>query len=173
MLAKEYEFEVKKEPEDDNLMYSNEVVDSQPNENCTDCVEKQRSIDVLKVENKRLQTELQSTKENILKLQADLERKDAAHKMEIEEMNLKLRQSQGQSISKCSDDSFGQDSDSDELVGDEFVVERLLKHTIKKGEQTFFVKWKRLGDRYNRWVKRSDLDCPKILQKYLVKHNLE
>lgn len=167
LLAKEYEFEVKEEPKDDNLWYSNEVVDSQSNENCTDCVKKQRFIDVLKVENKRLQTELQSTKENILKLQVDMERKDAAHKIETEEMNLKLRPSQEQSNSKCSDDI----SDSDEPV--EYVVERLLKHKIENGEQMFFVKWELFANRYNSWVKRSDLNCPRILQKYLVKNNLE
>lgn len=87
MLAKEYEFEVKEEPKDDDLLCSSEVVNLQTIRSCTGCAAKQKYIDSLKVENERLEAELRSNKEcsdaqlqKIIELENALERTKNAHK---------------------------------------------------------------------------------------------
>lgn len=169
MLVKEYEFDVKEEPKDENLWYTNEVVRLQTAKYCTDCVEKQESIDSLKVANHQFETECRLMKEKldakvqeVSELEMALERMKSAHDIEMEEMNLKI-----QSIQERSSEG------TDEEVDDHFEVERLLSHKIQRGEQIFFVKWKGFNNRHNSWVKRNDLNCKKILYKYLKEHSLD
>lgn len=172
MLAKEYEFEIKEEPRDENSWYSTETV--QTAECCIDCAEKQETIDSLTAKNQRLEGELQDLKkdldaksQSITELEMVLKRKESAHKIEIEEMNLKM-----QHISpKYSNESLDESSKNE--PNDQYDVEKLLNHKIKNGDQMFFVKWKGYDNRHNSWVKRSDLSCKKILQKYLKSHKLD
>lgn len=166
MLAKEYEFEVKEEPKDDELWYSNEVVNLPTIKNCTNCVEKQTSIDLLTEEKLRLTAEVQRLKnesdiksQEIYELKMALDRKETSHQMNIEEMNLKLLQ--------CTP------KNSNKKKNNEFEVECLLNHKIhSNGEQMFFVKWKGFNNRHNSWVKRSNLSCEKMLQSYSKQHKL-
>lgn len=173
-MAKEYEFEVKEEPKDDDLWYSNEVVQLQTTTPCTDCNEKQTLIDSLEAENKRLETELQRMKneldgssKKVVELQLALKRTESAHKIEIEETKLKLLQTNSNHEDECSDKC------SDDELNDQYEVERLLNHKIQNGTQTFFVKWKGYNNRHNSWVKRSNLSCKKMLQKYLKDNGID
>ncbi|XP_031637087.1 hepatoma-derived growth factor-like [Contarinia nasturtii] len=170
LLAKEYEFEVKKEKTNEDLWYTNEVVNVQPTENCTDCVEKQTSIDSLKVENQQLETELRRMKDDsdnksqkIYELETALKHTKDTHKIEIDEMNLKMQQF----TSKRNDES------TDDKRDEQFEVEGLLDHKIQNGKDMFFVKWKGFNNRHNSWVQRSNLNCEKILQQYLKSHKLK
>lgn len=140
MLAKEYEFEVKKEPKDENLWYTNEVVDLHPTKSCKDCAEKQIEIDLLTAENTRLKQKLDAQSQTIVDLQMALQH--------------------------SKQDS---DSDNENEMHDHYEVEKLLNHKIQNGEQMFFVKWKGFNKRHNSWVKESDLNCEKMLRNYLNK----
>lgn len=106
----------------------------------------------------------ENSEANLLKiseLEMSLERMNSAHKMEIEEMNLKIQSIQ-ERISERND----------EKTDDQFEVERLLNHKIQCGEQIFLVKWKGFNNRHNSWVKRNDLNCEQILYKYLTENSL-
>lgn len=170
-LAKEFDFEVKKEKMSDELWYTNEVVNIQPTD-CNDCFRKQTLIETLSDENKQLKTEVQCLKESsdnksqkIFELEQQLQHSKNAHKMEIDELNLKMEQFTSQRINASINDSSNDD--------DQFEVERLLKHKTQNGKQMFFVKWKGFNNRHNSWVQRSSLNCKKILQQYLKCHDLK
>lgn len=48
-----------------------------------------------------------------------------------------------------------------------FEVENLLNDEFRRGKHYFLVKWKGYDASHNSWEQQSNLNCPKILKKYL------
>lgn len=61
------------------------------------------------------------------------------------------------------------ESDSNE----EYEVECILSHKMKRGQRVFYVRWKGYSKSHDSWVKEKDLNCPIILAAYLSTHNLK
>lgn len=49
----------------------------------------------------------------------------------------------------------------------EFEVENILQDEFRRRKQYFLVKWRGYDDTENSWVSKHNLNCPKILKKYL------
>lgn len=138
MVARELDFIIKKEPENDEQWYINEAVNV-----CSGCADKQATIDQLK-------NDLETKTQKVLELEANAKRMLSAKEIEIQELKIKLKQS------------------SQVPVHDEiFNVERILNHKQVGGKQKFLVKWENYDNRHNSWVNEKDLHCNKLLQQYL------
>lgn len=145
-LAKEYGFQIKKEPECGDHWYSNEVI----RQNCVKCDEKEKKL-------KDAELFRQQIEESHLKETNEL-RNENDH---LAKENRKL-------IAQINCYRKG-----------EFEVDSLIAHKISKaGKQQFLVRWKDFDSSEDKWVKREELKCPKILKKstckkYLCAHNLK
>lgn len=137
MVARELDFNVKTEPNDEEKWYVNETVKV-----CSSCVEKQAIINQYK-------DELAAKTQENFDLELAMKRMEDAYKMEVEELKLKLEQ-------PCTETS-----------NDVFEVECLLNHKQVKSKQLFLVKWKGYDNRHNSWVEKKNLNCKKILEKFL------
>lgn len=126
MVAREFDFVVKNEPEGDDEWYNNEVVNT-----CSGCSDKQALIDQIK-EDLKLKTQ------KVFDLQTAIKRMEDVHNIEIQELNMKLEQS-----------SHG--TANNEV----YEVERLLDHKQVGSQQQFFVKWKGFDESHNTWVKKK------------------
>lgn len=54
-----------------------------------------------------------------------------------------------------------------------YEVENLFDHQGRKGNRTFLVRWKGFTAKDDTWEKERNLHCPKILDLYKKKHNLQ
>lgn len=55
---------------------------------------------------------------------------------------------------------------------DEYEVQAILNHTIKRGQRTFLIRWKGYSSNVDTWEKECHLNCPQILKKYLKSKGL-
>lgn len=58
------------------------------------------------------------------------------------------------------------------IIGEEFEVEQILKHTTVKGHRKFFISWKNYSSSHNSWVWEENLHCPNVLTDYLKSKHL-
>lgn len=144
MLAKEFDFIVKKEPEDDEEWYVNEAVNV-----CSNCSEKDVLI-------KQIKDELESKTQKVFGLETDLKRMADAHRIEIQELEVKLQRPNNNN----ENDGF-------------YEVESLLDHKQVGCKLQFFVQWKGYDESHNTWVEKKDLHRKNLLQKYLKSKNLK
>lgn len=129
MVAKEYEFVIKTEPEDE--WYISETVPLQSNvQNCSNCVSLQK-------ERNELTTNLENQTQKIFELEQTIEQMKSLHKLEVEELQLKLKPSVSKRTPLKEKDT------------NEYEVESLLAHKNERGQQSFLVKWKGYDDKHN------------------------
>ncbi|XP_070513593.1 chromobox protein homolog 1 isoform X2 [Cardiocondyla obscurior] len=58
----------------------------------------------------------------------------------------------------------------DELDNDcEYEVEKLVNVRTVKGRRQFLVRWKGYGEKQDTWENEKDLNCPKLIQEFLLK----
>ena len=51
-----------------------------------------------------------------------------------------------------------------------FEVEKIISHRIHHFQLEFKVKWLNYNNRYNKWVKEHDLNCPELLCNYFCQY---
>lgn len=54
----------------------------------------------------------------------------------------------------------------------EYEVEAILNHKIKRGQRTYLIRWKGFPPNYDTWENESNLKCPEILNMYLKSKGL-
>lgn len=52
-------------------------------------------------------------------------------------------------------------------IHDTYEVENLLNDELRNGKRYYLVKWKGYDMKHNTWEQQSNLNCPKVLAKYL------
>lgn len=159
-----------------------EVQEPDNTTNCLVCGDKQAIVNRYKAQNQKLQNELDITRnelkekvQTISDLKASLKLLESTHITEIEDMKLKLNHS---SDMNNNQPKVARNSTSkalkDSANGGVYEVESILDHTIAaKKKQQFLIKWKGYDHSFNTWEHRANLDCPKLLEKYLKSKNLK
>lgn len=145
VVANEYNYFVKVEPEDGHQCVSTQIV--RATNTCNECSSKQRQIDRLVEKNKQLTEELKQRSHT------------AAQSEAIESSDNTATEEIAQPVESTDDDIF--------------EVERLLKHKKIKGKLFFLVRWEGYGPEQDSWISRKDLLCPGILNEYLKINNLK
>lgn len=150
MVAKEYDFLIKTEPEDE--WYINETVPLQSNaQNCSNCA-------ALQKENDKLTMNFDNQAQQMFELEQTIKQMKSLHEMEVEELELKLKQPVSKRTPLKENNSI------------EYEVESILAHKNqrgKQGQQLFLVKWKGYDDKHNSWIPLQDLNCKKLLREYM------
>ena len=55
---------------------------------------------------------------------------------------------------------------------EEFTVEKICDHQIRKNKTFYLIKWKGYNDSENSWEPEENLNCPSILNEYKAEHIL-
>lgn len=159
------------------LQEDKEIQEADITTNCSACAEKQAIVDRFKAQNQILQNELEVTRDEmqekiqiISDLEASLKLLESTHITEIEDMKSKLNHSSdmnnNQKPKRAQNSALKAMTDS--AKGGVYEVESILDHKITaKKKQQFLIKWKGYDHSHNTWEHRANLDCPKILDKYL------
>lgn len=142
----------------------------------------QSKIALLSQEKSKLIEELIATKTENQKLYIDVKAKDQMIASQLSEKDrLTNESSEQQKIilnlnrEKCTlqakikqlmaNASAHYTSDEHEIeTAEEFEVEKVLDH---KMERMFFIRWKNYSPQHDSWERESNLNCSKILAKYL------
>lgn len=146
-VARPFGFNIKNEPvDDDTPWYTNETILI-----CNECIKKEECLKEAEKNRNHMET---SHQKEILQLQNKI---DALTK----ERNNLLAQTR---------------RNHDKGNSNEYEVEQLLAHKNKgngkKMELQFLVRWKGFDSSNDTWERKSNLNCPLILRKYMKEHDL-
>lgn len=78
----------------------------------------------------------------------------------------KIKQMMAYAVSNKKEESI------DDLDEDEYEVQTILNHEVKKGVRRFEIRWKNFPPSYDSWEKESNLNCPQLLKDYLDANGL-
>lgn len=141
---------------------------------------KEEIIASLEAEKKSLTDQLNSLKaENIALMEENQQAKSEIMVVKSENNQLigvisQLREgADGNNVQQLSNDNNNQVSDkaSDHANGDQFEVERLLKHRKRYGKTQYFLRWANFDCSHDSWVDENDLSCTKLLEEYHANRN--
>lgn len=54
----------------------------------------------------------------------------------------------------------------------QYEVERIIKHRTWSKELWFLIRWKGYSAKHDDWIKKTDLDCPELLDEYMAAKSL-
>lgn len=153
----------------------------------------EKKVHLLQLSNQKLVKELnlktaqaevleKTNEENVSKLKKELQAVQT--KLLEQEKTLKKERSKRDeakiAISKLSHNnrllssqlSIGQNHNHEEKNDNIYEVEQLIGHKLKNKTWYFHVHWKGYNSSYDTWEPKRNLNCPKILNKYISEHNI-
>lgn len=178
-VAKEFGFNIKKEPQnDDDEWYTKEVVQANVQQ-CTDCKEKETSLKQMEEFHGQ---EVEKLKKQIQDLvnEQDGENKQCSKCEEKESYREHIQKCHTQEIEnfqqQIQDLMMERNNLNMELkrfrAKEEYEVEQILGHKNTRKDQKFLVRWKGYDSSHDMWVSKQVLNCPAILNKYMKVNNL-
>lgn len=125
---------------------------------------------VLQKENQRLADAVKELHNELNTMQSDLKKENVELRQANKLLQARVKQlqfgaSERQKFEEqqhCSNHK----TKSKPKKNDEFEVENILDDEFRKGKHYFLVKWKGYDESESSWESKSNLNCPKILQKY-------
>lgn len=113
----------------------------------------------------QLRTELTDAKQENVNIKASNDKVMSDLKRENKLLIAQNKQLQtGMEQKKASNTTTKTDNASSEIF---YEVEKILAHKHMKAHRQYLIRWKGYDSDGDTWEKGSDLDCPKILNKYL------
>lgn len=58
-------------------------------------------------------------------------------------------------------------SNESNVSDNEYEVEEIISHKVKKGQRRFLIRWKNYSPSHDTWEDEHNLHCPDLLNGYL------
>lgn len=146
------------------------------NESVAVIVDHSQQLHKYKMENKRFNDEHQRDQSEIRKLtETNVEHVKTIRYLKVDNQRLQAQNKQLQSqFNRISYDANQKCEDgSNKPIGTKrkatnvYEVEKLVSHRTRNGSMQFLVRWKGYDADSDTWEREKNLNCPRLLKKYL------
>lgn len=151
-------------------------------DSCAECIQKQKLVDELRAahlkEMSKMKEQLnenssqQKEVDDLQALKAKHLKRHQLYEAEIHQMKEQMK-AQEKQIEEKNHQLEEQRLQIKKLKNFEFEVENIVDHKRQNRLLLFKVHWKGFPTSEDTWEKRTNLECPEILNNYLKKHNLK